>query len=58
MLVILRSLYLEVPTHPSTPKVLRVKERAQTLLSVVITFGLAIKSIKKLEGGLVYPKPV
>jgi hypothetical protein len=39
------------PTHPSTPKVLRAKECAPIHFpSVVFTFGLAVKSIKKLGG--------
>jgi len=42
-------------TCPFTPKVLRARERASTPFpSIVFTFGLAIKSIKELEGVLMF----
>jgi hypothetical protein len=38
-----------VPTHPSTPEVLRVKECTRTPFAFVFfTFGLAVESIKEL----------
>ncbi len=43
--------HLKAPTRPSTPKVLWTKVRTPTPFpSVVVTFGLAIKSIKELGG--------
>jgi len=51
LLVNLPSFDLKAPACPSTPKVLRTKERAPTpFLSVVFTFGLVVESIKELRG--------
>jgi hypothetical protein len=48
---ILPSLHLEALTRLSTPKVLRVKERAPTPCpSVVFTFKLAVESTKEFGG--------
>jgi hypothetical protein len=42
---------LEAPTHPSTPEVLRTKERTPIpSSSTICTFGLTIESIKELGG--------
>jgi len=49
LLVNLLSLYLEDPTRPSTPKVLRTKERASTPSpSAVFIFGLAVSPSRSL----------
>jgi hypothetical protein len=51
LLVNLPSPHPEAPTHPSTPEVLRIRERAPTSSPfVVFTFGFAIESIKELGG--------
>jgi hypothetical protein len=51
LIVILPSPYLEALAHPSTPKVLRVRERAPTLFpSNVFTFGLVVESIQEFGG--------
>jgi hypothetical protein len=51
LLVICLSPHLGVPTRPSTPKMLRVRECAPTLFPfVVFTFGLTIESIKEFGG--------
>jgi hypothetical protein len=43
--------HLGAPTRPSTPEVLRTRECAPTLSpSIVLTFRLAVESIKELEG--------
>jgi hypothetical protein len=45
------NLHPGAPTHPSTPEVLQVKERAPTPFpSTVVTFGLVVESIKELGG--------
>jgi hypothetical protein len=51
LLVTLPSPYLGVPTHPSTPEVVRVKEHASTPYpSVVFTFRLSVESSKEFGG--------
>jgi hypothetical protein len=50
-LVIHLSLHPGVPTRPSTPEVLRAKERIATpYLSIIFSFGLAVESIKEFGG--------
>jgi hypothetical protein len=51
LLVILRSPHPEAPTHPSTPKVLRTRERTPTFYPfVVFTFRLVVESTKEFKG--------
>jgi hypothetical protein len=51
LLVNLPSPNLGAPTCPSTPEVLRVRERARIPSpSIVFTFGLIVESIKELGG--------
>jgi len=51
LLVNLLTPHPEAPTRPSTPKVLRARERAPiTSPFVVITFGLVVESIQELGG--------
>jgi hypothetical protein len=51
MLVDLSSPHPKVLARPSTPEVLRTRERTPTLFpSHVFIFGLVVESIKELEG--------
>jgi len=51
LLVNLPSPHPKASTHPSTPEMLGARERAPTLSPfVVVTFGLAIESIKEVGG--------
>jgi len=51
LLVILPNPHLGALARPSTPKILRAKERAPTPYPLVVfTFGLVIESIKKFKG--------
>jgi hypothetical protein len=42
--------YLGTPAQPSTPEVLRARERVPTPPFVIFTFGLVIESIKEFGG--------
>jgi hypothetical protein len=56
LLINLPSFHLGAPTCPSTPEVLRARECTPTFSPfIVVTFGLAIESIKELGGASLSP---
>jgi hypothetical protein len=56
LLVNLRNHHPGTPACPSTPEVLRARDRAPTpSSSIIFIFGLAIESIKEVEGASIYP---
>jgi hypothetical protein len=51
--------HLEAPPRPSTPQMLRGKERTPTLPSIIFTFKFAVESIKEFGGASLFmPTPL